>query len=155
MPATPETWLDAFVVNLTTAGLQFDPSIAQLANGNILVTWSTTDQGGLGSPAGTEVLGQIFDPLGVRVNGEFRVNNISQGDNEQDSSIAALPGGGFIVAYRDADISGSGGGNIRIEAFDATGTGGSRSSARAPCRPASSASRAAIRSEWAGGAVAK
>ncbi len=128
MPAIPQTWLDSQTVNTTLTGSQTQSNIAQLANGNILVTWTTTDQTGLGSPPGTEVFAQIFDPMGEKIGTEFIINNVSVTDNERDSDIVALPSGGFIVVYHDFDIDNLGGSNIRLEEFDATGAPVSESS---------------------------
>jgi Ca2+-binding RTX toxin-like protein len=128
MPLIPETWLDSQTVNTTTSGSQTQPSIVQLANGNILITWTTDDASGLGAPAGTEVFAQLYDPLGVAIGTEFRINQASTLDNERNSDVVALPGGGFIVIYHDADITGLGGSNIRLEEFDAAGFGVSSSS---------------------------
>jgi Ca2+-binding RTX toxin-like protein len=124
MPATPETWLNEFIVNLTTTGAQFDPDIIQLANGNILVSWTTSDSGGLGAPNGNETFAQIFDPVGNRIGGEIRLNNASTADDEQNADLAALPDGGFVVVYHDFDNPASvpfGGSNIRLEEYDANG----------------------------------
>ncbi len=49
MPNTPVTWLDELTVNTTTANSQFNSNITQLANGNILVSWTSTDNTGVGS----------------------------------------------------------------------------------------------------------
>ena len=95
MPLIPETWLDSQTVNTTLTGNQSQPDIAQLANGNILVTWTSDHTTGDGSPAGTEVFGQLYSSLGVAIGTEFRVNQFSTADNERDSNIVALPGGGF------------------------------------------------------------
>ncbi len=122
MPDIPVTWRDSQTVNTATSNSQFDPDIIQLANGNILVSWTTNDAGGLGSPVGTETFAQIFDPLGNRIGGEIRLNNASTGGDEQNAGLAALPGGGFIVVYHaldnpfDGDAS-----NIQLEEFDANG----------------------------------
>ena len=128
MSNTPATWLDSQTVNATTTGNQSQSSITQLANGNILVTWSTDDPGGDGFPDGTEVFAQIFDPLGTRIGTEFRINQQSISDNERDSDVVALPNGGFIVIYHDDDLSNNGGSNIRLAEFDATGAGVSENS---------------------------
>jgi hypothetical protein len=99
MPLTPETWLNEFIVNLTATGIQTDPDIIQLANGNILVVWTSFDDSGVGSPAGSDIIGQIFDPLGNRIGGEFLVNSSSSGQNEGPAQIAALPSGGFLSVF--------------------------------------------------------
>jgi Ca2+-binding RTX toxin-like protein len=124
MPNTPVTWRDQFVVNTTTVNAQFDPDVIQLANGNILVSWTTNDAGGLGSPNGNETFAQIFDPGGNKIGGEIRLNNASTGGDEQNADLAALPDGGFLVVYHDLDNPPSvpaGGSNIRLEEFDASG----------------------------------
>jgi Ca2+-binding RTX toxin-like protein len=121
MPLTPETWRDEQRVNTGTFGAQNEPDIVQLANGNILVSWTSADNtpGTPGEPAGLDVIGQLFDPLGNRVGGEFRLNNVFSGDNEQDMEIAALPGGGFISVFED---NAGGITSIRLNEYDATGT---------------------------------
>ena len=122
MPNTPVTWRNQFTVNSVTTGSQSDPDIIQLANGNIVVSWTTSDAGGLGSPNGNETFAQIYDPLGNRIGGEIRLNNASTSGDEQNADMTALPGGGFIVVYHDLDNPSSGGGsNIRLEEYDANG----------------------------------
>jgi Ca2+-binding RTX toxin-like protein len=123
MPDSPETWLDGQIVNTTVIPgfVGYLNDIAQLANGNILVTWASDHTTGDGSPAGTEVFGQLFDPLGARIGAEFRVNQLAQNDDEGDSDIVVLPGGGFIVIYHDENLDGLGGSNILLEEFDADG----------------------------------
>ena len=51
MPDTPALWLAEFTANLTTTGTQSTPRVTQLANGTILVTWTSDDNSGVGSPA--------------------------------------------------------------------------------------------------------
>ena len=122
MPLIPETWLDSQIVNATQAATQLQPDIAQLANGNLLVTWTSAHSTGEGSPDGTEVFGHLYDPLGTPIGTEFRINQVSTADNERDSDIVALPGGGFIVLYHDDDLDGLGGSIIRLEEFNSVGT---------------------------------
>ena len=118
MPNVPATWLNEFIVNLTVAGAQDDPDIIQLANGNILVSW-TSQPTTLG--ATTDVIGQIFDPVGNRVGTEITLNTASTFDNERNSDLAALPGGGFIVVYHDDNSPSDGGSNIRLQEYSAAG----------------------------------
>ena len=63
-----------FSPTLILQALQDDPVITQLANGNVLITWTDYDNSGVGSPAGADVVGRIFDPLGNAVTGEFLLN---------------------------------------------------------------------------------
>ena len=121
MPLIPQTWLDAQTVNTTTTGVQSQPDIVQLGNGNILVTWTTDDASGAGAPAGTEVFAQIFDPMGGKIGTEFIINHAATTRNEGDADIIALPSGGFIVTYHSVDLDGLGGSNILLEEFDAAG----------------------------------
>lgn len=121
MPFIPQTWLDAQTVNTTMSNDQFGANIAQLSNGNILVTWTTNDPTGLGLPDGADILGQLFNPMGARIGTEFIVNHASASDNESKSDIVALLGGGYIVIYHNDDVGFAGGSNIRLEEFSATG----------------------------------
>jgi Ca2+-binding RTX toxin-like protein len=118
MPLIPETWLDQFTVNTTTTGSQLDPAVIQLANGNILVSWTSGDDSGPGSPAGTDIIGQLFDPLGNPLGSEFRLNTDFFSDAENDSELAALPSGGFLLVYEDLAVSNS----IRLEQYGANGS---------------------------------
>lgn len=104
MPDTPEIWLDDFIANTTTTNSQYEPRITQLSNGNILIAWTTNDSSGVGSPAGTDIIGQLYDPLGNALGGEFRLNTFTI-DNERDFDIAALNDGGFVVVYEDQNGS--------------------------------------------------
>lgn len=121
MPNIPETWRAEQTVNSTTASSQFAPTIIQLTNGNIVVAWVSTATTGAASPAGNDIIAQIYNPLGDKVGGEFRLNNASTADDETNPRLAALPGGGFVVVYHDVDIGGGGGSNIRLEEYDANG----------------------------------
>ena len=96
MPLTPQTWLDAQTANLSSAA-NSQPEVVQLASGHILVAW-TADSNPL-SP-GDEIVGRIYDPLGNPLTLEIQLNVAVQSD-EQDVSFAALPNGGFVVAYED------------------------------------------------------
>ncbi|WP_275788733.1 beta strand repeat-containing protein [Pararhizobium gei] len=119
MPATPVTWLEEFIVNSNTDGSQFDPNIVQLANGNILVSWTSSSDIGVGAPAGNDIIGRIYDPLGNAIGGEFLVNGDGS-ETEQDVDMAALPNGGFLAAYER--ITSSGFTDIVLTEFTPNGT---------------------------------
>lgn len=119
MPSIPETWLDEFIVSLPSAGYSHDPDIIQLANGNILVGWTTNVDTGAGNALGLDMVGQIFDLLGNRVGDEISLNQAYFIDNEVDVDMAALADGGFLVVYSDADPSGT---SIRLERHAADGS---------------------------------
>lgn len=120
MPIIPETWLAEFTANLTQSGIQSDPEIVQLATGNILVVWRSTATGGAGSPAGDDVVGQIFSPIGEPVGSEFRLNVLGTVNNERLPDIAATPDGGFIVVYERSTIA-SNIESILIDEYNAAG----------------------------------
>ncbi len=119
MPLTAETWLDTFQVNTTTASSQFDPHIIQLANGNVLVTWTSNALTGVASTAGSDIVGQIYDAFGNTVGSEFRVNSGYNADDERDLQLAATTTGGWITTF--VDDSGTED-DIRFEVFNSSGS---------------------------------
>ena len=127
MVTTPLEWLSEFQVNNGTASQYYDSDVVQLSNGNFLVSWTTNDDTGVGSPPGSDIVGQIFDPLGNQVGSEFRLNVGFNAHLENSASITALEGGGFIVAYADVEVTGSFPAvtftyDIRYDRFDNSGT---------------------------------
>jgi hypothetical protein len=106
-----------YLVNsTTTAGDQFDPSAAGLGNGNLVTVWTSVGQDG--SVGG--VFGQITDPGGVPVGGEFQVNAYTL-DEQRDAAVTALSGGGFAVCWTSRLQDGSGEG-VYLRRFTAGGT---------------------------------
>ena len=94
------------LVNTATSRNQGDASVAALANGRLLVTW--TDRG-----AGWVAKAQLFEADGSRVGGEF-VLNASTGGSAVETSTVALAGGGFAVAWYES-------GAHQVQIFDANG----------------------------------
>ncbi len=101
MPATPVAWNHDLIVNPRRTGVQREPAVTQLANGNILVCWTDENDSGPGSPPLSDIMGRIFDPAGKVVSGEFRLNQFSTGSAEYDPNILATPDGGFVLNYAD------------------------------------------------------
>ena len=118
MPLSPVTWLSDFVVNLTTAATQANPRITHLANGNILVVWDSSSDTGPGDPSGIDTIGQLFDPLGQRIGGEFLVNDTFVDNAEGSPDVAALSDGGFLTVYEDSNGTST---SIRLVQRDANG----------------------------------
>jgi len=116
VPLTPETWLAEFSV-ANFAGTQREPQITQLANGNILVAWED-DTNNVDTSNGTDIIGQIYDPLGNPVGSAFQLNSSFIGDDEGEFEIAGLPGGGFVVVYEDTNLNGT---SIRVTERDSAG----------------------------------
>ncbi len=87
-----------FIVNSTTTGNQGDPAITALSNGGFVITW--TDDSGLGGDSSSSVKAQLYDAGGHKVGGEFLVNTLTTGDQDE-VSVAALAGGGFVATWQD------------------------------------------------------
>jgi hypothetical protein len=91
------TWLTSDVpVNTFTNNFQMNPVAATLANGNVVVVWSSFDE--VSSNSMQDVYGRIFSPAGQPVTGEFRINQFTA-YNQRTPTVAALGSGGFVVAW--------------------------------------------------------
>ncbi|HZF95962.1 MAG TPA: calcium-binding protein, partial [Allosphingosinicella sp.] len=109
------------LANDTTLGAQSNSSVTALSNGNILVTWSDASATG-GDTSGSAVRAQILSASGAKVGGEFLVNTETAGIQTFPAS-AALPGGGFTVAWRDSSLIGGDDSftAVKLQRFDASG----------------------------------
>jgi Ca2+-binding RTX toxin-like protein len=105
-------------VNTTTQFDQDESSVAALAGGGFVVTWTDEGQTG-GDNDGLAVKGQLFDLLGHKVGGEFLVNTTIAGSQAR-SSVSGLPGGGFVVAWSNGPGFGGAAG-VRAQLFDSAG----------------------------------
>jgi VCBS repeat-containing protein len=92
-----------FQVNTTTSNPQQSPSMAALADGGFVVTWSSASLIGVGAYE-YNIVGQRFagfDVVGtpIPVGNEFIIN--TETDNDQVfSSVTALDDGGFVVVWQ-------------------------------------------------------
>ena len=116
MTTTPTIW-KTFTANIDSLpGLQSDPSVAHLADGSFLVTWTDDTKG---VSAGTDIFAQRFDAEGIAQGSSFQINTSSTTHNEFGAQVAALPDGGFVIAYAygvdDSEF------DIVIERRDASG----------------------------------
>jgi Ca2+-binding RTX toxin-like protein len=102
---TPIKWKDSFQVNTGDAalGIQSDARIIGLANGRILVAWTESATGIIGSGAGMNIIGQYLDVEGNPTGSPFQINTLSVADDEKNFDIAATSDG-FIIVYVDGDI---------------------------------------------------
>ena len=108
-------------VNTTVAGGQYQPKIAILADGKFVVSWD--DEGAtVGDTDGDAVRAQIYNRNGTKVGGEFIVNTTTAG-NQDNTSIAALPNGGFVVTWDDTSGQGgdASGSSIKAQIYDGGG----------------------------------
>ena len=90
-----------FPVNSSTAGPQYDASVAAEPDGGFVVVWQSKDQDG--SDFG--VFGQRFDRSGGRVGTEFAVNTYTTGP--QVRPRVAETGQGIAVVWASGDQDGS------------------------------------------------
>ena len=81
-------------VNSHSCWNQADASVAALEGGGYVVVWESDWQDGFGRG----VFGQLFDATGQAVGGEFQVNTASF-LNQQNATVTALEGGGFVVVW--------------------------------------------------------
>lgn len=103
-------------VNTTTASTQGQPGVIQLANGDIVVSWTSSYQDdGLSSG----VYFQRFNASGVAIGGETLVNTMTAG--AQDSPVLAANGNGFVAVWTSDGQDGSGSG-IYMQRFRPNGT---------------------------------
>ncbi|MCT4610093.1 MAG: Ig-like domain-containing protein, partial [Pelagimonas sp.] len=109
-----------FLVNTDATDRQNAPSVATLENGSFVITWHTQDSTQDGSSYAIKA--RIYDSNGVAAQGEFLVN--SETDNQQDlAHVAALSGGGFVIAWRTLDTTQDGSlSAIKAQQFDANGS---------------------------------
>ena len=104
-----------FLVNTTTTGAQFQPTIAGLANGKFVVAWTDGSQA-LGTGV-TSIRAQIFNADGTQFHSEFLVDTAAT--TQSEPKVTALVGGGFVMAW---DGTGDGSGEaINAKAFNADG----------------------------------
>lgn len=110
-----------FIVNTTTVGMQWIPTVTALEGGGFVIAW-TDSSGADGDSSGYQIRAQVYDSTGAKVGIEFRVNSTTLGD-QTDAVIAALPNGGFVVAW--SDRSGVGGDtqawSIKAQFYDSAG----------------------------------
>jgi len=101
-----------FQVNTYTTSLQDQSSVAVLPSGEILVAWSSVDQGQIFA-AMRGVYGQLYDAAGLPIGGEL---TISEWPFDQTDPLV-LPGSGglFTIVNRDTTTG-------RLAVVDTTGT---------------------------------
>ena len=92
-------------VNTYLPGDQTHPVVATLADGSYVVVWQSNGQDG----SGWGIHGQHFTAAGVPIGTEFQVNGYTT-NNQDGAAVAALAGGGFVVAWRSENQDSSSGG---------------------------------------------
>ena len=92
------TWLTAtdVVVSTPANNFQINPAVAVLNNSNVVVVWASYNQAGSNSMQ--DVYGQMFSPAGQNIGTNFLINQFIP-YNQRSPAVAALAGGGFVVAW--------------------------------------------------------
>lgn len=108
------------LVDTQTSGDQVAPVVTKLPGGGFLIVWE--DDSTLGDGSGSSVKAQVFAPNGSKIGGEILVDTQAAG-NQVAPVVAALPDGGFVVAWEDDSVLGDGSGSsIKAQLFEADGT---------------------------------
>ncbi len=108
----------SFQVNSFTPNSQRYPDIAHDASGNFVIVWQGFGQDNPDNLGG--VFGQRFDSVGAPIGGEFQVNTYTTGNQGGARAVAALPSGGFVVAWHDEDQGAERGGTF-AQIYDSAG----------------------------------
>ena len=93
------TWVtptNDVLVNTFTGNFQVNPTVAVLANGNVVVAWGSFNQ--ISGNSLQDVYAQVLSPTGQKVGGEFLVKQFTS-YNQRTPAIAGLSDGRFAVAW--------------------------------------------------------
>jgi len=104
---------DELFVNTVTEAQHLEAVVTGLSDGRFVVAWVSNVIDGP-----TDILGRLFNADGSPVGDEFVINSTTDG-LQVEPSIAALPGGGFVVAYDSFDLPSAP--DMRARIFDANG----------------------------------
>jgi hypothetical protein len=85
-----------FQVNAYTMGFQLSPTVAMDPAGNFVVAWSGLDGDGPG------IFGRCFDTGVSPLAGDFRINDVTAGD-QRFPAVAMDPNGGFVAVWDSVD----------------------------------------------------
>jgi hypothetical protein len=95
--SSSNSWLTGDILVSGSSGRsRLSPAIAVLANGNVVIVWSSLNQQGAASMQ--DVYAQVFSPVGQKLGSEFLVNQFTA-FNQRTPAIAALSSGGFVVVW--------------------------------------------------------
>ncbi len=110
-----------FVVNSTTVGGQYVPSVTALPDGRFVVTWDSNDGGG--DTSGNSIRARLYTAAGLPAGNDFVVN-ATTANNQYTPSVTALRDGRFVVTWESNDASGgdTSGYCIRTRLYNADGS---------------------------------
>jgi hypothetical protein len=102
-------------VNTTPGPFPGEQSIAALADGGFVITWTMGDPATWPNDPGYDIYAQRFDSAGLARDGEMRVNESTAG-HQIHSAVTALADGGYVVTWMQY-----GGTGIVAQRFDRDG----------------------------------
>jgi len=103
-------------VNTYTNSFQVNPSVATLADGSVVVVWSSDRQDG--DLQG--IFGQRFSATGAKLGGEFQINQWTS-KNQRTPAVRALANTNFVVVWVSELQRGSSTVDIYARIFDPSG----------------------------------
>ena len=110
------TSIAEFQVNTRTSNNQANPAIAQDADGNFVIIWSSYFTG----DRSNEILCQRFDPNCIAIGDEFQINTTTSG-NQTEPSVATDAAGNFVVVWHGPESESKKDENIFAQRFDPNG----------------------------------
>ncbi|MEO1368841.1 MAG: hypothetical protein AAFX50_16825, partial [Acidobacteriota bacterium] len=113
--ATPMPVGGEIQVNAGTAGRQLNPVLAARPGGGAVVVWEDEQAG-----EDRTVFGRLVGAGGVPVGDDFQIS-VGTTDDRTSPSVAALPGGEFLVAWENST---DGGEFASVRTYDAAGQPG-------------------------------
>jgi len=108
---------EEFQINATSSGNQAEPAVAMDAAAGFVVTWQGP---GLIEDDQEDIFAQRFDPNGLPVGGEFRVNS-STNDQQLYPCVAMNNNGRFIIVWESNNTPGQGNKAICGQIYDSNG----------------------------------
>jgi hypothetical protein len=103
-------------VSTHTRNNQSNPQVATLADGSVMIVWSSYGQDG--SMLG--VFARHFSATGSAIGSEFQVNQFTL-NNQRNPSVAALADGGFLIAWISELQSHAASVNTYVRVFSSSG----------------------------------
>ncbi len=101
-------------INEYGTGNQTQPTMAILADGGYVITWTSDGQDG--SSAG--VYARRFGSDGHGIGGEFLVNTLTA-EHQDSPFVTALPDGGYLIVWETGDAAGTSGLGAYFQRYDA------------------------------------
>jgi serralysin len=110
--------LPDFIVNSSTADFQVEPAITTLADGRVVMTWRSFDNG---DGLSTCIRARIFNANGTPTGVDFIVNSTATAA-QSNPSVAVLANGNIVFSWESDDTADTSLGCIRTRIFSSAGT---------------------------------